>query len=201
MVAVNKILNNKVSKTETALSIILLVMLVYGLSTALYYVITNNNSTSAPVHYYSAPIHHIASPVRSRYIDDGYDINNGGPTSAPVNEQLSSRYNETYDNKEVLTDNNYICCMNGCHNCNAESLSCEYKTKENCNAAKGEWCKWTEYYKQDNIQNGAFCTKNIYASSCISDNANKIGPCELSNPLSFKTCIEDSNNVWCDSKK
>ena len=198
MVAVNKILNNKVSKTEAALSIILLIMLVYGLATALYYVIAvDNNNTPAPVHYYSPPTYHLGSPVRSRYMDTEYDITNGVPAPAPVNEHLNNRYNDT----EVLDDKKFICCMKGCDNCNAESLNCLHNTEEQCTSNGGEWCSWPDSYKQDNIDDGAFCTKNIGSESCSVDNAEKHHACSLSNPLSLKSCIEDTDNIWCDAKK
>lgn len=196
MVAVNKLLSNKVSKIEAALSIILLIMLVYGFVTALYFVSTNN--TPAPVHYFSPPTHHIASPVSSRYSTENYDINSSCPTSSPIAQQVTERYKHAHAHMNTTTSG--ICCMGGCENCDKNKATCSALNKDECTKQNGSWCNYPEHYKQDNIDKGAFCTN--MTDGC-SNPDKQVSACEFGEPLTMSTCISNDNDgdyAWCDTK-
>ena len=82
----NKMSSSREDKTSRRFQIfilsILAISVVFGLVVALWNAIKNNNTTSAPVHYYSAPAYHVASPVHSRYASPNYDPDLSSPAAS-----------------------------------------------------------------------------------------------------------------------
>ena len=92
----NKMSSSRQDKTSRRFQIfilsILAISVVFGLVVALWGAIKNNNTSSAPIHYYSAPAYHVASPVHSRYASPNYDPDLSSPAAsryAPVGPQSS----------------------------------------------------------------------------------------------------------------